>query len=129
MKLFSPEKANALIPLLEPLIDELWTRRRELAIQLLGNDLALRSAGKPGAQAAGSRRNDARRVAEMKAEIIAVINRIEAHGCVVKDVTLGLLDFPALRDGRPVFLCWKPGEPQIGYWHRADESYADRKEL
>ena len=129
MKLFSPEKANALIPILEPLIEQLWTRRRDLAIRLLGSDLATRSGGRHGSQTSAARRHDARRSAEMKAEIMAIINRIEAHGCIVKDVDLGLLDFPALRDGRPVFLCWKLGEPQIAYWHRADESYADRKEL
>lgn len=129
MKLFSPEKANALIPVLAPLIEELWTKRRDLAIRLLENDPALRVAGKRGPQATAARRLDARRVAEMKAEIVAIINRIEGHGCVVKDVDLGLLDFPALREGRPVFLCWKSGEPSIAYWHRADETYADRKEL
>jgi hypothetical protein len=47
----------------------------------------------------------------------------------VKDVDLGLLDFPALRDGRPVFLCWKPGEPSIAHWHGIDETYVDRKDL
>ncbi len=129
MKLFSPEKANALIPVLAPLIEERWTKRRDLAIRLLENDPALRVAGGRGPQATAARRHDARRAAEMKAEIVAIINRIEAHGCVVKDVDLGLLDFPALREGRPVFLCWKSGEPAIAYWHRADETYIDRKEL
>lgn len=126
MKLFSPEKANALIPVLEPMIAELWARRRDLAIVLLSSELEMRA---PHAGAGTAGRPQSRRIAEMKAEIIGLINRIEAHGCVVKDVDLGLLDFPALRDGRPVFLCWKSGESQIGHWHRADETFADRKEL
>jgi hypothetical protein len=125
MRLFSPEKANALIPTLSPIIDELWTKRRELAIRLLETD--------PGLMAAGSDRMHDRRhtrlFTEMKAEIVRLINRLEAHGCVVKDLDLGLLDFPALRDGRPVYLCWKAGEDQLTHWHGTDEGFADRKPL
>jgi hypothetical protein len=128
MKLFSPEKANALIPVVSPLLEELWTKRRELAIKLLESDPALR-VGRSREGGAPDRRIQARRFAELKAEVVRIIGRIEAYGCVMKDVDLGLLDFPALRDGRPVFLCWKPGEPSIAYWHGIDETYVDRKEL
>ena len=86
MKLFSPEKANALIPVVAPLIEELWTKRRELAIRLLESDPALRNGA--------TRRS--RRFTELKAEIVRLINRIEEYGCVVKDLDLGLLDFPAI---------------------------------
>ena len=95
MKLFSPEKANALIPILSPLLDELWTKRRELAIRLLESDPALR-ANRPSET---HDRRVSRKFTELKAEIVRLINRIEAHGCVVKDLDLGLLDFPALRVG------------------------------
>ena len=124
MKLFSPEKANALIPVLEPLIEELWTKRRELAIRLLESDPALRPARVPGV-----RRSDSRNNTELKAEIVRIINRIESYGCVMKDLDLGLLDFPALRDGSPVFLCWKSGETEIAHWHGTDENFYDRKTL
>jgi len=125
MKLFSPEKANALIPILSPLLDELWTKRRELAIRLLESDPALR-ANRPSET---HDRRVSRKFTELKAEIVRLINRIEAHGCVVKDLDLGLLDFPALRDGRPVYLCWKAGEPALTHWHGTDESFVDRKPL
>ena len=129
MKLFSPEKANALIPVVSPLIDELWAKRRELAIKLLENDPALRTAGGRSSASTAQRRSEARRCTELKADIVRIVNRIEAYGCVVKSIDLGLLDFPALRDGRPVFLCWKAGEPSIAHWHGTDESFVDRKEL
>ena len=129
MSFFSPEKANALIPVLAPLIEELWTKRRELAIKLLEQDPALRNVrGRAGASTA-ERRGESRRTTELKAEVVRTINRIEAYGCVMKDIDLGLLDFPALRDGRPVFLCWKAGEPTIAHWHGTDESFVDRKPL
>ena len=128
MKLFSPEKANALIPVLAPILDELWTKRRDLAIALLEQDPALQ-ARVGGTERRQSRRGETRRCAELKAEIARAIARIEAYGCVVKDIDLGLLDFPALREGRPVFLCWKRNEPAIAHWHGTDESFVDRKEL
>ena len=119
MKLFSADKANILIPTVSPLIEELWAKRRELAIRLLENDPALRR----GTSARS------RKFTELKAEIVRLINRIEEYGCVVKDLDLGLLDFPALRDGRPIYLCWKAGEPEIGHWHGTDETFVDRKPL
>ncbi|HTD35551.1 MAG TPA: DUF2203 domain-containing protein [Candidatus Elarobacter sp.] len=125
MKLFSAEKANALIPVLEPLLEELWAKRRDLAIRLLETDPALR-AGRPDIT---RDRRRSRAFTELKAEIVRLINRIEAHGCVVKDIDLGLLDFPSMRDGRPVYLCWKAGEVELAHWHGTDESFADRKPL
>ena len=117
MKLFSPEKANALIPVVTPLLDDLWKRRRDLAIDLLASNPAATQA------------RPTRAFADRKAEIVRLIARIEAYGCVVKDIDLGLLDFPAFREGRPVFLCWKAGEPAIGHWHASDETFVDRKRL
>jgi hypothetical protein len=124
MKLFSAEKANALIPVLEPLLQELWVHRRDLAIAMLESDPAFRGGREPG-----SDRRRARAFTERKAEIVRLINRIEAHGCVVKDPDLGLLDFPSMREGRPVYLCWKAGESELCHWHGTDESFVDRKPL
>jgi hypothetical protein len=129
MKLFSPEKANALIPVLAPMIEDLWAKRRELAIKLLEQDPALRKAGGRAGASTAERRSETRRCTELKAEIVRLINRIESHGCLVKSIDLGLLDFPALREGKPVFLCWKSGEAGIAHWHGTDETFADRKPL
>ncbi len=129
MSFFSPEKANALIPVLAPLIEELWGKRRDLAIKLLEQDPALRKAGGRAGPSTAERRGETRRCTELKADVVRIINRIEAYGCVVKDMDLGLLDFPALRDGRPVYLCWKAGEPSVTHWHGTEEAFGDRKSL
>jgi len=130
MKLFSPENANALIPVLAPLIEELWSKRRELAIRLLENDPALRARRRVGSPATSlERRGEARRCTELKAEVVRTINRIQSYGCVVKDLDLGLLDFPATRNGQSVYLCWKAGEAAIAHWHGTDETFVDRKRL
>jgi|HubBroStandDraft_6_1064221.scaffolds.fasta_scaffold271020_3 hypothetical protein len=130
MELFSPEKANALIPVLEPLLGELRAKRRELAIRLLESDPALRAAraGKTS-PASPERRGETRRNVELKTEIVGIIKRVEAYGCVVKDIDLGLLDFPAMREGRRILLCWKSGEPALAHWHTPNENFGDRKPL
>lgn len=58
-----------------------------------------------------------------------MINEVQEFGCVIKDLDIGLLDFPTLFRGREVFLCWKLGEPSISYWHGVDEGFAGRKEI
>ena len=59
----------------------------------------------------------------------AALDRIQSLGCLVKDLDVGLLDFPTLYRGEEVFLCWKLGEPRIGYWHGVAEGFRGRKEI
>ena len=54
---------------------------------------------------------------------------IHELGGIVKDPESGLVDFPALRDGDEVLLCWQVGEEEIGYWHSLEEGFAGRREL
>jgi hypothetical protein len=131
MKLFSPERANALITKLAPLMEELLRRRRELAIKLLESDPALhhtQPTRRP--RLAGVRSSlPAPKFAELKHEIGRLIYRIEALGCVVKDIDLGLVDFPAMRDDEPIYLCWKLGESTVTYWHGIEEGFSARRAL
>ncbi len=61
--------------------------------------------------------------------IRAALDRIHASGCLVKDLDMGLLDFPSIIDNEEVYLCWKLGEDRIRFYHRQDEGYAGRKPL
>ena len=129
MKLFSPQKANALIPKLAPLVDELLLKRRDLAIKLLAMDPALSKGIAPSSSRLAGRRSPfpPSPHGDLKSEIVRLIHRIESHGCILKDLDLGLLDFPAARNGEVVYLCWKAGEPAVRHWHACDESFRDRK--
>ena len=51
------------------------------------------------------------------------------RGIVLRDLDSGLVDFPALRDGREVYLCWEEGEPGIGFWHEPDAGFGGRRPL
>jgi hypothetical protein len=57
----------------------------------------------------------------------SAIEKISAAGCVVKDLDIGLIDFPALINNEEVYLCWRLGEERIRYWHRQDEGFTARK--
>jgi hypothetical protein len=50
-------------------------------------------------------------------------------GCILKDINTGLVDFPTVRKGREVFLCWQHGEPEIAFWHDVDAGFAGRQPL
>ena len=57
------------------------------------------------------------------------MNTIHGHGAIVKDLDDGLVDFPALRGGEEVLLCWRLGEDEVAYWHGLEEGFAGRKRL
>ena len=59
----------------------------------------------------------------------SALNRILETGCVIKDLDVGLLDFPAVIDNQDVYLCWKLGEDRIRFYHRQDEGFSGRKPL
>ena len=57
------------------------------------------------------------------------VRQIDAWGVNLRDIGTGLVDFPALVNGRPVWLCWKLGEDDIAYWHELDAGIAGRQPL
>jgi len=63
------------------------------------------------------------------AELQKVIVQIQEMGCEIKDLEMGLIDFPSLRDGEEVYLCWKFGEKRIRFYHGIHEGFAGRKPL
>ena len=59
----------------------------------------------------------------------SALNRILESGCLIKDLDVGLLDFPAVINKQDVYLCWKLGEDRIRFYHRQDEGFSSRKPL
>lgn len=83
----------------------------------------------------GSRVNQgdiARRRTSIDAEetrLREMAERIQEAGCLIKDLDIGLIDFPAIFRGREVYLCWKLGEPEILFWHPVEEGFRGRKPI
>ena len=131
-RLFSLEEANALLPEVRTLIDAI----QERAIQLTQVQQRLdefREQKRRGEHVVDGEATlvqraigDARRItAEMQERVGALVSL----GCELKDVRRGLVDFPALRESRTVYLCWKQGEDEIAYWHELDTGFDGRQPL
>jgi hypothetical protein len=63
------------------------------------------------------------------AQLKEAIEAIQQFGCLVKDLDIGLLDFPTLFRGQEVYLCWRLGEPAIQFWHGVEEGFRGRKKI
>ena len=57
------------------------------------------------------------------------IEAVQSHGCLLKDLEAGLIDFPTFFQGREVYLCWKHGEDSIRYWHEVADGFRGRKPI
>ena len=63
------------------------------------------------------------------AKLRSAIEQVQEFGCVIKDLDMGLIDFPTLLRGVEVYLCWMLGEPKIAFWHGVDEGFRGRKAI
>jgi hypothetical protein len=70
-----------------------------------------------------------REVAEALLEFHAALSELEQLEVVVRDLERGLVDFPAIREGEEVYLCWLEDESEIAFWHRPDGGFAGRQPL
>ena len=68
-------------------------------------------------------------VARPLVELSRAVAELEAVDIVLRDVDRGLIDFPAIRDGEEVYLCWLLDEDEIAFWHRPDAGFAGRRPL
>jgi hypothetical protein len=125
---FTLEEANAALEELRPIAEEMVAKRREL-VEAQGRRAALGAqVVTNGGDLTPSDFADADDELENAAsELARCVERIQAAGVLVKDLDQGLLDFPALRSGEEILLCWRVGESQIEFWHGLEEGFAGRK--
>jgi len=130
VRTFTPDEANALLAELRPLVERLVDRKHRLDEAEEGRRGLLARIGANGGDITPSDVAEVTQRVERAAEAVdALVADIRAHGVQIKDLDVGLLDFPWMRDGEVVLLCWRLGEEEIGYWHGMDEGYAGRKPL
>jgi len=130
MRYFTPEEANAALEQVRPLAERMVTHRQKmLAAQAREEELNARVAGNGGHIDPGEPASATEAVETEAKAIAACIDEIHAVGAQVKDIDTGLLDFPWLRDGEEVLLCWHVGEDEIRYWHGVDDGFGGRTPL
>ena len=122
-KHFTLAEARAMLPQLRQLFKELHASRERArqADEKLGNSLA-KSGGDLGGKL----------VVAMTSELVALnaeVRQLQERGVVIKDFDRGLVDFPSLRNGREVFLCWELEEDDIEFFHEIEDGYAGRERL
>ncbi len=120
---FTFEEANSALAVIRPLMDEIELIRQEILAQQPETWNAIqRAAGNGGSPALS-------RLVKTFDRVDELLHRIQAMGVLVKDINTGLLDFPALRHGREVYLCWRRGEDEIAYWHEIEAGFAGRQPI
>jgi hypothetical protein len=72
---------------------------------------------------------DKQRREQTARELTQAVERIQSAGCLVKDLDMGLIDFPTLFQGQEVYLCWRLGERGIRFWHGTSEGFRGRKPI
>ncbi len=118
---FTVEEANELLPTLRPLMGRLLEKRAKVVrlsqqVEPLLEELYL-DVGGPVLTT----------MTQDFETIDSLIRQLQAYGCVVKDINVGLLDFLADRNGRDVYLCWRYGEPEVAYFHDLHTGYNSRE--
>ena len=131
MKTFTLDEAQALLPIVESLLNRA-TEAKEAASDLQEeiSTLARRIFASGGMfidVAAAQKRRVALEALVQRAK--DALQEIDAAGAQVKDLDTGLLDFPCVLDGETVLLCWKRGEPRIDFWHRIEDGFAGRQPI
>jgi hypothetical protein len=119
---FTRAEANALRPQLTTLLSQLLEAKDELtdaeAHEALSEAAPTNGGGEEGKQ-----------VGVAFLEVRRLLETIEQSGIVLRDIDRGLVDFPAVIDGREVYLCWEFGEDDVGYWHEMEAGYGGREPL
>ena len=119
-RFFSVEGARSLLPSIKKMVEEAISFSKKLE----EHRETVQKLAKLGVDNAGSPMGTA--YLENLISLQTQIRIIQETGCVVKNIQVGLIDFPHLKDGREVYLCWKYGEEDIRYWHEVDAGFAGR---
>jgi hypothetical protein len=119
---YSVAEANALIPKLKPLLERVRKTQEELAedktVAAVRAKAAQNGGGLPG-----------RQLSALTKTLEADLRQLEEWGIVLRDPSIGLIDFLHKREGDSVFLCWKLGEARVEWWHPLETGIAGRQRL
>ena len=127
---FTLEEANRAVGELRPVVEQMVEHRRRFVVAQRRRGALAEQAGSNGGDLTPGDFAEVEQELEDEATSLAVcIEHIQSAGAQVKDLDEGLLDFPSLRDGEEILLCWRLGEGEIEFWHGPEEGFAGRKPL
>jgi hypothetical protein len=124
---FGIDEANALVADVRPLLEQLRADRDRVAeLQSVLQREMENNGSAEHAEELAERESDLREVVRRMQEVVL---EIDAMGITLRDIATGLIDFPALANGRPIWLCWRLGEDDIAWWHEANAGFDSRQPL
>ena len=125
MKLFTIEEANSLLSSVRPIVKSIQRSHRRLnSFQTAAKHAA------EGAESGGGGMIQGQQYARLLLELSFGAGQLESLGVQLKDYSQGLIDFPSMREGRVVLLCWKADEgDQLEWWHDVEDGFAGRQPL
>jgi hypothetical protein len=127
---FTPKEANDELREIRSLVEEVVSHRREQQrLEAERLELTVKIAGNGGGIDAQDIARLEQAEQDERIEIARRVNEIHERGAIVKDLDEGLVDFPALRHGEEILLCWRLGEEEVAHWHGLEEGFAGRKQL
>lgn len=131
--IFTTEEANLRLPLVQAIVKDIVSLYQNLHDR---HERISEIKQRPGASARDeeSAYSEERLQAEADIEndreqLKLYVTELIELGVELEDPALGVVNFPALREGQEIYLCWTSGEEEVAYWHGLDESYAERQEL
>ncbi len=127
---FTPDEANAALADVRPLAEQMVGAKRAFDEAQEQSDDAARSisgngGGIPPAELAALHEQ----LEQRTTELAAILDELHELGVQVKDLDSGLVDFPSLRNGERVLLCWRLGEDEVAFWHGLEDGFAGRQPL
>ncbi|MEK7524224.1 MAG: DUF2203 domain-containing protein [Patescibacteria group bacterium] len=124
-KQFTLESANRALSLVRPIVSDILTKMR--AAEVIHGEVKTEKARLSMSE---TTLLDKLKAAE------TLLNQVEYHmkelqsvGTLLKDLSLGLIDFPFEHEGRTIYLCWMPGEPEVKFWHEMYQGFSHRKSI
>jgi hypothetical protein len=122
---YTIDEANALIPQVRAVLLQLAVQQRRLDASHAEMHRQLDANGGPeGAAAAGRQETE---TAEIREGMRTLLMHLSELGVELRDIEMGLVDFPGDREGKPVWLCWRLSDARVAFWHPTDEGYATRR--
>ncbi|MEO7001052.1 MAG: DUF2203 domain-containing protein [Ktedonobacterales bacterium] len=126
---FTRAEAEALLPRLTTLLRETQSLRNELADRETEYVALQRRLRSNGHSAHPEQEALPAQIVELTQRLMDRARAISALGVLIKDIEMGLVDFPALRNGREVYLCWRLHEEHVAWWHEVESGFTSRQPL
>ena len=121
------DEANDRLADLRPMLEKLRADRNAVAeLQQKIRDVRSNNGSADHAAEIGRIEDEMRAIVSRMKD---AVDQVDEWGVALRDIGTGLIDFPALANGRPIWLCWRLGEGDIGWWHEADSGFDSRQRL